>query len=81
MINSITFDLLIHVSRVDECFPNCSNIVSYVQGIEDKGKSMGKALILSHEEIRTSFSLNPFPLCYEVSFKELKLFLKSLPIM
>lgn len=43
-------------------------------GCEDQGGGMGKEFSVNYEDITISLSLNPFLLCHEISFKELKLF-------
>ncbi|KAI5657997.1 hypothetical protein M9H77_26790 [Catharanthus roseus] len=45
-------------------------------GMKAKGEGMEKELSIGYEGISISLSLNPFLLCHELSFKELKLFLE-----
>ncbi|KAI5676368.1 hypothetical protein M9H77_07318 [Catharanthus roseus] len=45
-------------------------------GMKAKGEGMGKELGIGYEDTSISLSLNPFLLCHEFSFKELKLFLE-----
>ncbi|KAI5658054.1 hypothetical protein M9H77_26847 [Catharanthus roseus] len=62
---------------VDKCHFSIANYVSYVLGIEDKGRNMEKELGAILEELPISLSLNPSLMCYKVSFMQLKLFLES----
>ncbi|KAI5653485.1 hypothetical protein M9H77_30672 [Catharanthus roseus] len=62
---------------VDEYHFNIANYASCVLGVEDKGRSMEKELGTILEELLIGLSLNPFLMCYEVSFLKLKLFLES----
>lgn len=78
-INSLYCDIPFHISRVVEYYSNCANVVSFVQGLEDKKKSMRKELNLIHKQLPISFSRNHSSLSNDISFKELK-FLESLYI-
>ncbi|KAI5666974.1 hypothetical protein M9H77_16827 [Catharanthus roseus] len=48
-------------------------------GMKAKGEGIGKELSIGYEDTSISLSLNPFLLCHELSFKELKLFLELNP--
>ncbi|KAI5652961.1 hypothetical protein M9H77_30148 [Catharanthus roseus] len=54
-----------------------ANNVSYVLGIEDKGRNMEKVLDNFLKDLPISLCLNPSLKCYEVSVVELELFLAS----
>ncbi|KAI5654538.1 hypothetical protein M9H77_31725 [Catharanthus roseus] len=67
----------IEKQEIDEHYLNIANYVSYVQGIEDKGRNIEKDLGNFPKDLPISSSLNPSLMCYEVSLMELGLFLKS----
>ncbi|KAI5681004.1 hypothetical protein M9H77_02231 [Catharanthus roseus] len=84
-----SYSLELKLDSLLRCYYSCvANIDSFVLGVENKeelkqgvlenkGKSLEKEPLNLQEETTMSFSLNPSPLYYEYSFKELKLLLES----
>ncbi|KAI5673462.1 hypothetical protein M9H77_13826 [Catharanthus roseus] len=81
-------DNSLYDSRMNHYYSYVANVDSFVLGVENKeelklgvlenkGKSLEKELLNLKEETTMSFSLNPSPLYYEFSFKELNLLLES----
>ncbi|KAI5667011.1 hypothetical protein M9H77_16864 [Catharanthus roseus] len=66
------------IPRVDGGHLNNANYVSYVLGIEDKGRNMEKELGAILKDLPISLSLYPSLICYEVSLVGLELFLESI---
>ncbi|KAI5664388.1 hypothetical protein M9H77_23711 [Catharanthus roseus] len=65
-------DISLYDSRVNGYHSNGTNLNSVMLGVESKGKSLEKELFNLQEETTMSFSLNPSPLYYEISYKELR---------
>ncbi|KAI5667651.1 hypothetical protein M9H77_17504 [Catharanthus roseus] len=64
-ISFLSFDFIINESNK-----------SQILGRKAKEEGMGKELSIGYEDTSISLSLNPFLLCHEFYFKELKLFLE-----
>ncbi|KAI5675997.1 hypothetical protein M9H77_06947 [Catharanthus roseus] len=65
------------IPRVDEGHLNIANYISYVLGIEEKGRNVEKELDNFLKDLPISLSLNPSLICYEVSLVGLEFFLES----
>ncbi|KAI5649746.1 hypothetical protein M9H77_35751 [Catharanthus roseus] len=77
--NNVKIDERVHkrrgdVERYHDSYDHYEN--SYGR-VEDKGRSMEKELGTILDDLSISLYLNPFIICHEVSFVELKLFLGS----
>ncbi|KAI5681819.1 hypothetical protein M9H77_03047 [Catharanthus roseus] len=81
-------DNTLYDSRMNDYYSYVANVDSFVLGVENKeerilgvlenkGKSLRKKLLNLQEETTMSFSLDPSPLYYDFSFKDLNLLLES----